>query len=254
MLHLLDALQTLEQGGARVLLSYQSLDVEQIGHVYEGLLDHTALRITDPALALAGKLEPELALSEIDDWAAAGTGTLTERLAKGTGRSAAAITKALGGELADEHRSRLRAACGNDDALLARVEPYHALLREDLRGDPLVFLAGIAVRHPGARPPHVGHLLHAPIARRGGRPPRARPGRLRPRPGPGERPRQMEAEDGRAAAGAQDRRHRDGVGRVPRRLLPLPRRQAARGVDREVALRARRCRPTRSNAKRSRTA
>ena len=47
MLHLLDALQTLEQGGARVLLSYQALDVEQIGHVYEGLLDHTAVRTTD---------------------------------------------------------------------------------------------------------------------------------------------------------------------------------------------------------------
>ena len=72
MLHLLDALQTLEHGGARVLLSYRALDVEQIGHVYEGLLDHTALRITDAALALGGKLEPELALGEIERWAAAG--------------------------------------------------------------------------------------------------------------------------------------------------------------------------------------
>ena len=45
-------------------------------------------------------------------------------------------------ELSDEQRARLRAACGNDDALLDRVAPYHALLREDLRGDPLVFLPG----------------------------------------------------------------------------------------------------------------
>ena len=43
---------------------------------------------------------------------------------------------------ADERRARLRAACANDDGLLDRVAPYHALLREDLRGDPLVFLAG----------------------------------------------------------------------------------------------------------------
>jgi hypothetical protein len=85
MLHLLDALQTLEQGGARVLLSYEALDVEQIGHVYEGLLDHTALRITDTALALSGKLEPELPLGEIEAWAAAGQDTLVERLAKQTG-------------------------------------------------------------------------------------------------------------------------------------------------------------------------
>ena len=66
MLHLLDALQTLEQGGARVLLSYQALDVEQIGHVYEGLLDHTAVRTTDASLALGGKLEPELGLGELE--------------------------------------------------------------------------------------------------------------------------------------------------------------------------------------------
>ena len=142
MLHLLDALQTLEQGGVRVLLSYEALDVEQIGHVYEGLLDHTALRITDTALALAGKHEPELTLGEIEAWAAAGEATLVERLAKETGRSASAIRKALSAEPAEDRRARLRAACGNDDRLLDRVTPFDALLRDDLRGDPLVFLPG----------------------------------------------------------------------------------------------------------------
>jgi hypothetical protein len=142
MLHLLDALQTLEHGGARVLLSYQALDVEQIGHVYEGLLDHTALRITDTALALGGKLEPELALGELDRWSDAGRETLVEHLVKQTGRSGSAVGKALDAELAEEPRSRLRAACAGDDALVHRVAPYHALLREDLRGDPLVILPG----------------------------------------------------------------------------------------------------------------
>ena len=142
MFHLLDALLALEQGGARVLLSYQALDVEQIGHVYEGLLDHTALRITDTALALSGKLEPELRLGEIEAWAVAGGDALVEPLAKATGRSASAIRNALDAELGEDRHARLRATCGNDDALLDRVAPYHALLREDLRGDPLVFLAG----------------------------------------------------------------------------------------------------------------
>ena len=140
MLHLLDALQTLEQGGARVLLSYRSLDVEQIGHVYEGLLDHTAIRLTDTALALGGKHEPELALGEIENWSEAGEDALVERLAKETGRSPKAVGKALVAELADDRRSHLRAACGADDSLLERVAPFHALLREDLRGDPLVIL------------------------------------------------------------------------------------------------------------------
>ncbi len=142
MLHLLDQLQTLEQSGARVLLSYQALDVEQIGHVYEGLLDHTAVRISDIGLGLNGKLEPEIQLGNIEGWAADGEDALVKRLAKETGRSAKAIAKALAAEPSDEALARLRAACLNDDAVLARATRYHALLRTDLRGDPLVFPAG----------------------------------------------------------------------------------------------------------------
>jgi hypothetical protein len=142
MLHLLDSLQALEQQGARVLLSYSALDVEQIGHVYEGLLDHTAVRLTEHALALGGRLEPELRLSEIERWAEQGDEQLHGELAKATGRSAKAIAKDLGSEPADEQRSRLRAACGGDEELLARIAPYHPLLRSDLRGDPLVLPAG----------------------------------------------------------------------------------------------------------------
>ncbi|HUC01020.1 MAG TPA: DNA methyltransferase [Solirubrobacterales bacterium] len=140
ILHLLDALQTLDQGGARVLLSYRSLDVEQIGHVYEGLLDHTAIRLHDAALAMVGKHEPELPLGKVEQWFEAGREVLVERLATETGRSAKAIGKALDAELADDRRSHLRAACGGDDSLLERVAPFHELLREDLRGDPLVIL------------------------------------------------------------------------------------------------------------------
>ena len=142
MLHILDALQTLEQGGARVLLSYESLDVEQIGHVYEGLLDHTAVRITDTALALTGKHEPELALGEIERLAAAGEAAFVEAMAKRTGHSANRVTKALQALPDEERRARLRARCGADDDLLERVLPYIALLREDLRGDPQVLLPG----------------------------------------------------------------------------------------------------------------
>jgi hypothetical protein len=142
MLHVLDALQTLSQGGARVLLSYETLDVEQIGHVYEGLLDHTAVRITDAALALSGPREPELALGELERWAEAGEDELVTRLAKETGRSAGAIRKLLAADLPDATHGRLRAVCDGDEVLLEHVIPFHALLREDLRGDPLVILAG----------------------------------------------------------------------------------------------------------------
>ena len=58
VLHLLEALQLLQvkvPGGGPAearRLSFRALDIEQIGHVYEGLLDHTAKRATEPTLGL----------------------------------------------------------------------------------------------------------------------------------------------------------------------------------------------------------
>ena len=54
-------------------ISFRALDIEQIGHVYEGLLDHTAKRATEPMLGLAGTRakEPEIALAELEKIAAA---------------------------------------------------------------------------------------------------------------------------------------------------------------------------------------
>ena len=48
-------------------LSFRALDVEQIGHVYEGLLDHIAVRATEPVLGLSGTRdkEPEIPLSTL---------------------------------------------------------------------------------------------------------------------------------------------------------------------------------------------
>jgi hypothetical protein len=74
VLHALEALQFLQvkvNGGGpaeRRRLSFRALDVEQIGHVYEGLLDHTAKRASEPILGLRGTKdkEPEIALAELE--------------------------------------------------------------------------------------------------------------------------------------------------------------------------------------------
>lgn len=52
VLLLLNSLQILEQPGGALLLSYRALDVEQIGHVYEGLLEHTVTRVPRVTLGL----------------------------------------------------------------------------------------------------------------------------------------------------------------------------------------------------------
>ena len=72
-LHLLEALQILQvkvPGGGRAearRLSFRALDITQIGHVYEGLLDHTAIRAKEPVLGLAGAKdsEPEIRFFDI---------------------------------------------------------------------------------------------------------------------------------------------------------------------------------------------
>jgi hypothetical protein len=146
VLHILDALQVLrfrERGVTEARrLSFRALDVEQIGHVYEGLLDHTAIEATGPAVGLEGKLEPEIPLAALEENAQGERGKLVEWLAEQTGRTKNAIEKALDAPLEPQERALLLAACDMDADLVDRIAPLQALLRHDLRGLPQVYLPG----------------------------------------------------------------------------------------------------------------
>ena len=101
-LHLLEALQILQirvPGGVEPRrLSFRALDIEQIGHVYEGLLDHTAVRATVPVLGLMGTRyqEPEIELAELERYREQGENQLLAFLKEQTGKSPAALKKLLG--------------------------------------------------------------------------------------------------------------------------------------------------------------
>lgn len=146
VLHLLEALQELRvrvPGGGpaeKRRLSFRALDIEQIGHVYEGLLDHTARRATDVVLGLAGKNEPEIPLTKLEVLAKAGEEKLAEFLVEETGRSAKAISKALQSSEVDEFA--LQRACGNDAHLAQRLRPFAILLRDDSFGQSVIIPAG----------------------------------------------------------------------------------------------------------------
>ncbi|MDK2599130.1 hypothetical protein QO179_05015 [Bacillus stercoris] len=50
-------------------MSYRALDVEQIGHVYEGLLEHKVIRVPKVTLGLIGSQKtknPSISLSELE--------------------------------------------------------------------------------------------------------------------------------------------------------------------------------------------
>jgi hypothetical protein len=138
VLHLLEALQYLTvrvSGGGppeRRRLSFRELDIEQIGHVYEGLLDHTARRAGEVVLGLAGTREKqsEASLAQLEALRARGGDALLEFLRSATGRQAATLARALEPPV-DLDEPRFRAACGNDDALWERVRPFAALVRRN---------------------------------------------------------------------------------------------------------------------------
>lgn len=149
VLHLLNSLQRLRtKAGATGStetrrVSFRALGVEQIGHVYEGLLDHTAVRANEPVLGIQGtrKKQPELALATLEEKLVLGEDKLIAFLKEETGRSPASLQKALNqGNLLEEHK--LLIACGQDEVLLARVRPFAGLIREDSFEKPLLVLSG----------------------------------------------------------------------------------------------------------------
>jgi hypothetical protein len=149
VLHLLNSLQRLRikagTGGAAETrrVSFRALGVEQISHVYEGLLDHTAVRAAETVLGIRGSRgkEAEIPLATLESLQAQGQDKLIEFLKEETGRSVSALRRTLEEEsLLDEHK--LLIACGQDETLLDRLRPFVGLIREDSFERPLVVLPG----------------------------------------------------------------------------------------------------------------
>ncbi|MFF7247591.1 Eco57I restriction-modification methylase domain-containing protein [Embleya sp. NPDC008237] len=124
-------------------LSYKGLDVEQIGHVYEGLLEHSALRLEETRLGLKGKAGLDAKLTDLEAWQA--TGRLQAELVKAAGLTPGQFASALVIEPTSTDVGKLDAACDNDPELAARVRPFFGLLRSDLREEPIVHPAGTVI-------------------------------------------------------------------------------------------------------------
>lgn len=146
VLHVLDALQVLQtggRGGEARKLSFRALDIEQIGHVYESLLDHMAVRASNPIVGLVGPpgAEPEVSLDDLDAGRDRGHQELLEFLARHTKKSMVSLTRALERAPDPEVIDRLRVVCA-DEKLLTRILPYCSLIRDDPWGDPIVVPSG----------------------------------------------------------------------------------------------------------------
>jgi len=145
VLTLLTALQVLEQSAGAQLLSYEALDVEQIGHVYEGLLERTVKRVPEITLGLIGSAKaynPIVPLRQLEEKFAKGREPLLAFLQEVTGRSAAALRKALDKPADEALRHQVAVACGLDTALFPNLLLFANLIREDSAKRLLVYAEG----------------------------------------------------------------------------------------------------------------
>lgn len=142
---ILDALLLLKpkrKGGTPTRISYKGLAVDDIGRVYEGLLEYSCLRVEEPHVGLRGKWEPEIPLAELEGQEAEGPESFIPWLVARTGATRRQIERMLADRPEPRELAALNAACGSDPALTERAATFWGLLRTDLREEPTAFPAG----------------------------------------------------------------------------------------------------------------
>lgn len=145
-------LEAIQQFQGRTL-SYRALDVEQIGYVYEGLLERTVRRTDDVTLELDATKKsqsPWVKLAELDAAYSDGAERLVELLQERTGSSVSRVRNGLAKAVDDTLSDRLLTTCQGDLRLRDRIKPYAHLLRTDPWGYPLVYPAGAFIVTSGS--------------------------------------------------------------------------------------------------------
>jgi hypothetical protein len=145
-------LEAIQQFQGRTL-SYRALDVEQIGYVYEGLLERTVKRTAEVTLELDGTKSaqsPWVTLAELESARLDGTARLAELLQQRSGSSGSRVHNDLSRPVDDALADRLLTACHGDTALRDRIKPFGHLVRTDPWGYPLVYPAGAFIVTTGS--------------------------------------------------------------------------------------------------------
>lgn len=145
-------LEAIQQFQGRTL-SYRALDVEQIGYVYEGLLERTVKRTAEVTLELdatKSAQSPWVTLAELESARLDGSARLAELLQQRSGSSASRVRNDLARAVDDALADRLLTACHGDTALRDRIKPFGHLVRTDPWGYPLVYPAGAFIVTTGS--------------------------------------------------------------------------------------------------------
>ncbi|AOL02466.1 Eco57I restriction-modification methylase domain-containing protein [Burkholderia contaminans] len=145
-------LEAIQQFQGRTL-SYRALDVEQIGYVYEGLLERTVKRTAEVTLELdatKGAQSPWVTLAELESARLDSAERLVELVQQRSGSSASRVRNDLNRAVDDALIDRLLTLCQGNTALCDRIKPFGHLVRTDPWGYPLVYPAGAFIVTTGS--------------------------------------------------------------------------------------------------------
>ncbi len=180
MLEVLRAVQVaqLKRGGDARRISFRTVDVEQIGYIYEGLLGYTSVQVDEVTLGFIGAdgQEPEFPLTALEDLRGRfrDDARLADELLKEIKRtqpaakppSKAAITRALRSPDKVEDAERAMLTVARDRELIKRLRPFIALIRRDLRDRPVVIRpGGLVVAETPSRANSGAHYTPKSLAR-----------------------------------------------------------------------------------------
>ncbi len=237
VLHMLRAVQTVTIGGELRAVSFRTLTVEQIGYAYEGLLSYEGFRAAEVVVGLTGKDGREDEVPS-PSWSARRRPSRRRGARRVARRGAQGLRHRLGAGAGGPAQPAAADEKAQAEARLYAVTRNQDLVRRLLRSTD--HPPGPA-RRPGGHPPGALYVTEsalrassAPttpeVPRQAGRRRRAGAARLLPGAAADRRPLGMETPQARGDPGPEGRRHRDGIGRVPRRRLPVPGRQAHRSL------------------------
>ncbi|WP_312028914.1 DNA methyltransferase, partial [Gordonia paraffinivorans] len=181
VLRMLRAVQYVELGTGKNKesrrLTFRALGVEQIGYVYEGLLelevrtaDEPLLHLHRPSTGQLNKRWPrnnppcEVPISELTEWLTATPSTLTEQVKKRTGWSAKKTETVLAQPVDD---AELRKSLGTHTNLLDTVRPLAPALMRTEQDLPMITLPGRRYLAPSTRRASTGtHYTPPQLAER----------------------------------------------------------------------------------------
>jgi hypothetical protein len=160
VLRMLRSVQYVEVGGERRRLTFKALDVEQIGYVYEGLLELEVRTAVGPVLALVRPTDYPRRIREpaevpateaLEALATLDRPRLERWLADRSGWAVRKSGTVLDMEASAAAKDALNTAAGGDRELAKLLMPLASALRSDESGRPLVFAAGDRYVAPSKR-------------------------------------------------------------------------------------------------------